>query len=246
MHEARPGPPSPQTRVYGYASVSERQGSIINQELREQAEAIATECERQGLGLLRVVSEREPAKGKGLARPGLEYALRRIREGEGEGLMVCDLSRLTRSSAQLGAILQWLVDHDLRLVAIAEGIDTAEHSGLVTARTLIGFSIRERERITARTRRGLELARSKGRAARRPAVIDDPHLRERIQRMREQNMSLQAIADTLNAEGVPTVRGGAEWRPSSLQSVTGYRRKKPEWASVLSGDLGGDQLTEAR
>jgi DNA invertase Pin-like site-specific DNA recombinase len=240
MHEAGPDPLSPQTRVYGYASISERQGSIINQELREQAEAIATECERLGLGLLRVVSEREPAKGKGLARPGLEYALRRIREGDGAGLMVCDLSRLTRSSVQLGAILQWFVDHDLRLVAIAEEIDTAEHSGLVTARTLIGFSNRERERITARTRRGLELARSNGSRARRPAVIDDPHLRERIQRMREQNMSLQAIADTLNAEGVPTVRGGAEWRPSSLQSVTGYRRNKPEWASVLSGD----QLTE--
>jgi DNA invertase Pin-like site-specific DNA recombinase len=242
MHEAGPAPPSPQTRVYGYASVSERQGSIINEELREQAEAIANECERLGLGLLRVVSEREPAKGKGLTRPGLEYALRRILEGEGDGLVVCDLSRLTRSSAQLGAILQWFVDHDRRLVAIAEEIDTAEHSGRITARTLIGFSNRERERITARTRRGLEVARSNGRPARRPAVIDDPHLRERIQRMREQNMSLQAIADTLNAEGVPTVRGGAKWRPSSLQSVTGYRRKKPEWASMLSGE----QLTEAR
>jgi DNA invertase Pin-like site-specific DNA recombinase len=242
MHEAGPGPLSPETRVYGYASVSERQGSIINQELREQAEAIATECERLGLGLLQVVSEREPAKGKGLTRPGLEYALRRILAGDAEGLMVCDLSRLTRSSGQLGAILQWFVKHDLRLVAIAEEINTAEHSGQVTARTLIGFSNRERDRITARTRRGLEVARSSGRPARRPAVTDDPHLRERIQRMREGHMSLQAIADALNAEGVPTVRGGAEWRPSSLQSVTGYRRRKPELASMLSGD----HLTEIR
>jgi DNA invertase Pin-like site-specific DNA recombinase len=240
MQEAGLGPPFPETRVYGYASVSERHGIIINREIREQAEAIAAECEHVGIGLLQVVSEREPAKGQGLTRPGLEYALRRILEGEADGLIVCDLSRLTRSSAQLGAILQWFVSRDVRLVAIAEEIDTAEHSGQVTVRTLIGFSNRERERITARTRRGLEVARSNSQAARRPAVIDDPYLRERIRRMREQHMSLQAIADALNAEGVPTVRGGAKWRPSSLQSVTGYRRKKPELASMLSGD----RLTE--
>ena len=42
--------------------------------------------------------------------------------------------------------------------------------------------------------------------------------------MREQGMTLQAIADVLNAEGVPTLRGGAMWRPSSVQRATGYRR----------------------
>ena len=241
MHEAGRGPIFPDTRVFGYASVSERQGTIINRELREQAEAIAAECERLGIALLQVVSDREPPRGKGLARPGLEYALRRIRGGEAAGLLVCDLSRLTRSSAQLGAILQWFVTHDLRLLSIAEEIDTAEHSGLVAVRTVIGFSNRERERITARTRRGLEVARGNG-SPTRPAVMDDPYLRERIRRMRERHMSLQAIADALNAEGVPTVRGGAKWRPSSLQSVTGYRRKKTALTSMLSVD----QLTQAR
>jgi hypothetical protein len=37
-------------------------------------------------------------------------------------------------------------------------------------------------------------------------------------------MTLQAIADQLNAEGVPTLRGGAMWRPSSVQAALGYRR----------------------
>ena len=37
-------------------------------------------------------------------------------------------------------------------------------------------------------------------------------------------MTLQAIADVLNAEGVPTLRGGAMWRPSSVQRAAGYRR----------------------
>jgi hypothetical protein len=39
-------------------------------------------------------------------------------------------------------------------------------------------------------------------------------------------MTLQAIADRLNAEGVPTVRGGAKWRPSSVQAAAGYKRRR--------------------
>ena len=42
--------------------------------------------------------------------------------------------------------------------------------------------------------------------------------------MRASGMTLQAIADTLNREGVPTIRGGALWRPSSVQAATGYKR----------------------
>jgi hypothetical protein len=44
--------------------------------------------------------------------------------------------------------------------------------------------------------------------------------------MRNEGMTLQAIADRLNAEGVPTLRGGSEWRPSSVQAAAGYRRPK--------------------
>ncbi len=56
------------------------------------------------------------------------------------------------------------------------------------------------------------------------AVKDQPALQQRIAEMRKSGMTLQAIADTLNAEGVPTVRGGARWRPSSVQTASGYKR----------------------
>jgi hypothetical protein len=55
-------------------------------------------------------------------------------------------------------------------------------------------------------------------------VADLPLLQRRIATMRASGMTLQAIADTLNQEGVPTLRGGAKWRPSSVQAATGYRR----------------------
>jgi hypothetical protein len=37
-------------------------------------------------------------------------------------------------------------------------------------------------------------------------------------------LTLQAIADELNEEGIPTARGGTEWRPSSVQAALGYKR----------------------
>jgi hypothetical protein len=42
--------------------------------------------------------------------------------------------------------------------------------------------------------------------------------------MRAIGMTLQGIADELNEAGVPTVRGGATWRPSGVQAAVGYKR----------------------
>jgi hypothetical protein len=52
-------------------------------------------------------------------------------------------------------------------------------------------------------------------------------------------MTLQAIADTLNAEGVPTLRGGAEWRPSSVQAAVGYKRPKKGARKSANAGAGG-------
>jgi Recombinase len=52
-------------------------------------------------------------------------------------------------------------------------------------------------------------------------VADYPELQRRIARMRAEGMSLHAIADGLNEEGVPMVRGGAKWRPWSVQAAVG-------------------------
>jgi uncharacterized protein (DUF2336 family) len=84
------------------------------------------------------------------------------------------------------------------------------------------LSAREHERLANRTRNGLA-----GRLSGRPAVSDRPELLQRIAAMRAANMTLQAIADELNAEGVPTLRGGTTWRPSSIQTALGYRRPAP-------------------
>jgi DNA invertase Pin-like site-specific DNA recombinase len=213
------------TPMLGYAIVSAPEGGVNGAELTEQAETITRVCKRGGLELLELVREREPANGKGLERPGLGYAFARIAAGEAQGLVVSELFRLSRSAAELGEILEWFARSGARLVAVAQGLDTDSREGRRAARVLIDVSRWERERLSERTHKGLQAARQEGRRAGRRAVADDPELRERIARMRAEGMTLQAIADRLNEAGVPTVRGGARWRPSSVQTAVGYRRR---------------------
>jgi DNA invertase Pin-like site-specific DNA recombinase len=218
--------------MLGYAVVAAPAGSVNGRELTAQAESIAAECERRGLALLELVREREPRNGKGLKRPGLGYACARIAAGEAQGLVVSELSRLSRSAAELGEILQWFTRSGARLVAVAQGLDTNEPEGRLAVGTLIEVSGWERERLSERTQRGLQAARLEGRRRGRPAVADDRELGERIARMRAEGMTLQAIADRLNEEGVPTVRGGAKWRPSSVQGAVGYKRPRPRLGAL--------------
>jgi peptidoglycan hydrolase-like protein with peptidoglycan-binding domain/DNA invertase Pin-like site-specific DNA recombinase len=212
--------------VLGYASVRPTALGGQKKEIHAQLEAIASACRQRRLVLIDVVREREPDHGKALERPALGYALQRIADGEAQGLVVADLSRLGRSVTDLGEVLEWFSRARARLVSVIPGLDTGEHSGRLAARALIDVSGWERERLSERTRKGLEAARREGRRGGRSGVADNPELRERIARMRAEGMTLQAIADRLNEEGVPTIRGGAKWRPSSVQAATGYRRPR--------------------
>jgi DNA invertase Pin-like site-specific DNA recombinase len=100
----------------------------------------------------------------------------------------------------------------------------------------------ERDRLIRRTRQGMMAARRKGPAR----VADYPELRAQISSMRAEGMTLQAIADALNASQVPTVRGGAKWRPSSVQAAVGYQRPRADDQRVpRRSGLGGHEAEES-
>jgi DNA invertase Pin-like site-specific DNA recombinase len=184
---------------------------------------IEAACERSDWELREVVTDRENGVSS-LERPGLARALEQIAAGEARGLVVSDLRRLSRSIVDLGALVEWFHDAQAALVALDLGIDTSTPSGRDVAATLVKLSGWERERIARRNRGGLTAVKTPGKTGGRPSVADRPALLERINAMRAANMTLQAIADQLNAEGVPTLRGGQMWRPSSVQAALGYKR----------------------
>jgi DNA invertase Pin-like site-specific DNA recombinase len=221
-------------RLIGYVSGSgtARTAKI---ELDRQAQLIDRECERRGFQLVELVYELEPANRRSSTRPGLAYALRRISEQTASGLIVAELRRLTRSAVELGQIIDWLGHHKARLAAATEGLDTAASEGRLAAALLVSVAGWERARLSERTRNGLMAAKSNGRSIGRPAVGDDPALSQRIREMRIAGMTLQAIADRLNEEGVPTIRGGSLWRHSSVQVAAGYRRR-PRRSPILPTD----------
>jgi DNA invertase Pin-like site-specific DNA recombinase len=105
-------------------------------------------------------------------------------------------------------------------------VDTSTPSGRLVANVLASVAEWEGSVISARTRDGLAAKRAQGKAISRPAVVDDPALADWVRQLRSSGLTLQAVADRLNVEGVPTLRGGAHWRPSSVQTVLGYRRPR--------------------
>jgi hypothetical protein len=125
---------------------------------------------------------------------------------------------------ELGGLLDRLGRAGVRLLVLDLGIDTGTEGGHLAASALTTVGGWEHERLAERSRKGLAAARARG-AAGRPAVSDRPELVTQITTMRANGMTLQAIADALNAEGVPTVRGGTRWRPSSVQAALGYKRR---------------------
>jgi DNA invertase Pin-like site-specific DNA recombinase len=223
-------PPQP-VRAVGYASVPKAKGEG-QASLEIQAQRIQSLCERRGWELLHVVRDVENGHPKGLERPGLLYALERIDEGEASCLVVSQLERLSRSAADLGRIVEWIDEREARLIAIDLRLDTGSAQGRLTARVLSEVGEWEGRRIADQTRKGLAAARASRVQAGRPAVEDMPLLKEQIVTMRNEGMTLQAIADRLNAEGIPTLRGGTEWRPSSVQAAAGYRRPKARRSNI--------------
>jgi peptidoglycan hydrolase-like protein with peptidoglycan-binding domain len=215
----RPPSPVPQgDRVIGYVTTSTDAWSDADE---GSAAAIEGTCEHSAWDLLEIVCDRE--NGRTLDRPGLSYALERIAEGRARGLVVSELQRLSRSPADLGALMAWFREADATLVALDLGLDTSTPAGRQVASTLLVLDLAGPERSHHEVQNGGAGARIHG----RPAVKDHPDLVERITSMRSASMSLQQIADRFNAESIPTVRGGREWRPSSIQAALGYRRPGP-------------------
>ncbi len=210
-------------RLIGYARCSTTEQATSGLGIDAQRAAIDAAVERNGWSLVQVVVDGGES-GAQLDRPGLQRALGMIASGTADGLVAAKLDRVSRSVVDFATLLSWFADARASLVILDPAMDTTTPSGRLVANVFASVAEWERDTIAGRTRDSLAALRASGRAISRPAVEDHGELAQRIQALRAAGATLQAIADTLNAEGVPTLRGGAQWRPSSVQAATGYRR----------------------
>jgi DNA invertase Pin-like site-specific DNA recombinase len=212
-------------RMLGYVRVSTEEQATSGLGMADQRKALEQEADRRGWQIEIVVDAGQ--SGSTLERPGLKTALEQLARREADGLIVAKLDRLSRSVIDFGLLLEWFDEIGARLVALDLGVDSSTAGGRLVANVFAAVAEWERDTIRERTRRALGALRAQGRPTGRPSVADRPVLVERIQELRGRGWSLQRIADQLNADGEPTLRGADRWQKSAVQRICGYERPKP-------------------
>lgn len=169
--------------MLGYARVS-----TIDQNLDRQKDAlIAAGCDR-------VFTDK--ASGAKRERPGLQALLDHARPGD--RLVVTELSRLGRRSADLARLSEDLDEMGVGLVVLGLGIDTSTPTGKLIVTILSAVAQMERDLLIERTKDGLAAARKRGRVGGRPRSLTN----EQVQLARE------LIADGHSAAETARLLGG--------------------------------------
>lgn len=226
-------------RFVAYARVSTIEQAQEGVSLEAQERRLRAWAEAHEAELVDVVVD-EGASAKTLDRPGLRRVLEALREGAATGLVVCKLDRLTRSTRDLLGLVDDLFQRqNLRLVSIAESVDTTTAAGRLVLTVLGALATWERETIGERTAEALAHLRSKGVRVGRAAygwryssdideegrrvvvpVAEEQDVIARARQLRQSGLTLRGIADRLGAEGLKTKRGG-RWHAKTVRSLIG-------------------------
>jgi DNA invertase Pin-like site-specific DNA recombinase len=210
-------------RMVGYVRVSTGEQAENGAGLDAQRRAIAVAMEGRGFELVDMIED-AGVSGKNLARPGLERALALIESGSAEGLVVAKLDRLSRSLLDFAALTERSRRKGWALIALDLGVDTSTPQGEMLANVLATFAQFERRLIGQRTKDALAVKRAQGVRLGRPPTVP-AKLRTRIKGMRTRGWTLQRIANTLDAEKIPTAQGGKRWYPSTVAAVLNGDRR---------------------
>jgi DNA invertase Pin-like site-specific DNA recombinase len=212
------------TRVIAYLRVSTAEQGESGAGLAAQRAAILAEAERRGWQERDIEWIEDVASGKDRKRPGLQQALDALKAGEALALCVSKMDRLSRSLLDFTAIMAEAQRQGWSLIALDSPADPSTAAGEAMANVMMTFSQLERRLIGERTRDALAARKASGvrLGGRRPGAGRKanvpPQLLGRIRAERERGSSLRAIADRLNAEGVPTAQDG-RWWPSTVKYV---------------------------
>lgn len=213
---------SPPRSIIGYARVSTEGQGTHGVSLDAQEAAIRARATAEGWHVADII--REVGSGASLdRRPGATEAIARCAAGEADALAVTHLDRITRSVIDGGRLFERVRREGWALVAFDLGIDTRTSSGELIANVMVSVAQWQRRQIGEKTKEALAEARAQGTRLGRPPV-DSPeadHVRATIRRMRADGLSWARIADALNDEGVPTLRGGRQWWHSSARAAAG-------------------------
>lgn len=210
-----PGDP---LRVLGYVRVSTDKQVASGAGLEAQREAIQRACQQRGYHLLEIVEEHNGVSAKSLERPGIMRALGELDAGRADALVVAKLDRLSRSLKDFAGLMDRARQRGWAIVALDAPVDTTTAMGEGMANMVATFAQIERRLIGERTKAAMAVKKAQGARFGRPVTLPDSVV-SRIVRARSRGMTLRAIADMLNREGVPTGQGGSQWWAETVRTV---------------------------
>jgi DNA invertase Pin-like site-specific DNA recombinase len=205
--------------VVGYTRVSTEEQAASGLGLKAQEQAIQTECERRRLTLCAIYSDDgvsgtvPPDK-----RPGLAAAITALDAGEGSTLMVAKVDRLGRSFADLALLTPLAERAGWAIIALNSPLDTSTPSGAAMARMMNVFAALERDLISERTTAALAVKKAMGVKLGKPSKVT-PEARKQLAALRKQGYTWQAIADQLNADGIPSGSGVPAWTAAAARRL---------------------------
>ena len=201
----------------GYVRVSTEEQAGSGLGLEAQRAAVLAECERRGWRLVELVED-SGFSAKSLDRPGMAYALDLLARGDASILVVAKLDRATRSVMDAANLLARSQAEGWKLVALDLGLDPTTPTGELVATIMAAVAQWERRAIGVRTREALAAKRSQGVRLGRPPSLS-AQIVSHILEARDRGIGWSEIARQLNAEGVATAHGGAQWYPSTVRAV---------------------------
>jgi len=218
-------------KAVSYLRVSGK-GQIDGDGFDRQRDAVAKFAKRQRLELVGEYSDGGVSGTTDLDnRPGLAALIDRIESNGVRVVLVENASRLARDLMVQEIILEQLRKLGVQVIEADGGNDLTVASSDPTAtliRQVLGAVSQFEKSVlvlklrAARQRLRTKAGKCEGRKAygERPgeAEIVDRILQLRRKPVKGERLSFQAIADTLNADGVATRQGGA-WRPSTIQNI---------------------------
>lgn len=207
-------------RAIGYLRVSTREQADSGAGLMAQQCAIESECARRGWDLIEIATD-AGASGKSLrGRPALASAIGSVEQGQADCLMVAKVDRLSRSLMDFATLMDRSRRKGWSLVALDLGVDTTTPAGEMIASVMASFAQYERRLIAQRTKDALAVKKEAGVRLGRPRKVPCAVF-ARIHDERSAGATLRAIAQSLEADGVPTAHGGRRWYPATVRSILG-------------------------
>jgi DNA invertase Pin-like site-specific DNA recombinase len=202
--------------VIGYTRCSTSEQATSGLGLDAQRALISAAATARGWQVVWVEDAGHSAKS--MRRPGIERALHMLAKGEAQAIVVAKLDRLSRSVQDFAATMDTARRQGWALVALDLGVDTTTPAGELVANVMAAVAQWERRVIGARTKDALAQKKAQGVRLGRPRTVA-PAVLARVVGLRSEGHSLRSIAAVLEAEGVPTARGGRCWHPATVRGL---------------------------